>query len=116
METDETEDDATMTVITPDSQSFVPTQPLPPDGLPDDDISDPKVRKSCNSPLIADTFVRTKKISTRGNPKCLFSRLLYRHKSLLKARESSPPPSSAPKAVLAFRYHSRDKPSFIVQV
>jgi len=67
METDETEDDATMTIIASDEQSSIPTQSFSPDGLFNDDINDSKVRKRSNLSPIADISKQSKKVSTRSN-------------------------------------------------
>jgi len=110
METDETENDATMTVTT-NNQSFVPAQSLPSVRPPGDDSSDIKVRKRGNSPSGADTSARNKKVSIRDN-----SADKPASPVALPTQLSSQSDSSAPNAALAFRYHSRDKPPFIVQV
>jgi len=112
METDETEDDATMTVITPDEQSSIPTQPFFPDELLSNDIVDLKVRKRGNLSPIADISKQSKKISTRSNSDVRPVSSVVRPASVPELPLRKP----APNAILMFRYHSRDRPPFVVQV
>jgi len=110
---DETTDDVTMTEIASDIRcphSFVSTQSSSPNLIPKDENGDKIARKRSNKSPTADNLVN-KKISARSNPDGR-----YVSPADHPLESSFPSGSSVPNFASMFRYCSRDKLPFIVQV
>jgi len=106
----ETEDDVTMTDITPDGPSFVPIQSSITKSLPNDETSGHKVRKRNNQSPTADNLNSKKvltRVSTNDKPASSVD---------CPNDASFQPDKIVPNFASSFRYCSRDKPPFIVHV